>query len=250
MAASELHDISGKRFFVFGDIHGCPDEPTLLTQHLEKECGLNSDDALIFLGDFVDRGPDTKGVVQLMLELKVKFPKTRFLKGNHEDMLLDFLGFGGRQGQAFLQNGGLETIQSYGISIFASPEEMVSSLPSDHFKFFCDLESMLRFDRYIAVHAGVNPLRDLNAQNSGDTLWIRDDFISNVHPFDFTILFGHTPHREVLLHLPYKIGLDTGLVFGNKLSCLELPSGNLYQVTRGAKTVVTAAIDLAAVASK
>lgn len=244
MASLTLNDAEGQRFFVIGDIHGCPEEPAHLIAFLEKEVALSAEDALIFLGDFVDRGPDTKGVIDLMLELKHRYPRTRFLKGNHEDMMLDFLGFGGRQGQAYLQNGGLETIQSYGISIFASPEEMVSSLPEAHFKFLCDLESMLRFDRFIAVHAGLNPLRELTLQNSGDILWIRDEFIANIHPFPYTILFGHTPHREIFLDLPYKIGLDTGLVFGNKLSCLELPSGKLFQIMRGAKQVVAGRIEM------
>jgi serine/threonine protein phosphatase 1 len=152
-------------------------------------------------------------------------------------MLLDFLGFGGRLGEAFLYNGGLETIQSYGISVFASPSEMVSKLPPDHFNFFSKLDSVLLVDNYVLVHAGLNPLRELEAQNDGDVCWIREEFIANVHDFALTVVFGHTPHQELFLHLPFKIGVDTGLVFGNKLSCLEVRSGLTLQVERGSTEV-------------
>ncbi len=244
---SEIVTEPGKakgRTYVIGDLHGCPTEPAILLKHLETVEGLNENDNIVFLGDYIDRGPDSKGVVDILLEFQTKYPKARFLKGNHEDMLLDFLGFGGNLGQAFLYNGGLETIQSYGITVFAPPAEMVGALPPRHFKFFCELESIIRVGNFICVHAGLNPLRELNAQNDGDVFWIRDEFLSNVHPFKSTVVFGHTPHREVYQHLPYKVGIDTGLVFGNKLTCLELSSGRLLQIKKEKKVVEEARIDL------
>ncbi len=244
MAASVVTEATGKRVYVIGDLHGCPEEPAVLLRHLESAEGLKDEDLVIFLGDYIDRGPDTRGVIDLMLDFKTRFPNSRFLRGNHEDMLLDFLGFGGRLGQAFLYNGGLETVQSYGISVFASPEEMVNAFPPDHFKFFVDLESILVVDQTICAHAGLNPLRELDAQNDGDVFWIRDEFLYNVHSFKKTVVFGHTPHQEIFLHLPYKVGLDTGLVFGNKLTCLELNSGDTFQVKRGQKEVIRGKVDL------
>jgi serine/threonine protein phosphatase 1 len=244
VAASIIGEGSGKRIFAVGDIHGCSDEPALLIRHLEQAEGLSDDDLLIFVGDFIDRGPDTKGVIDLMLDVKRRFPRTRFLKGNHEDMLLDFLGFGGRLGQAFLYNGGLETIQSYGISVFAAPEEMVSAFPPEHFKFLNELESIVRAGSFLFAHAGLNPLRDLNAQNDSDVFWIRDEFIGSVHSFGATVVFGHTPHQEIVLHLPFKIGIDTGLVFGNKLTCLEVTTGKAMQVHRGGNEVFVTQVDL------
>jgi len=244
LAPSVVGEASGKRVYVIGDLHGCAEEPAILLDHLESSEGLEEDDLVIFLGDYIDRGPDTRGVLELMLEFQRKFPRSRFLKGNHEDMLLDFLGFGGRLGQAFLYNGGLETIQSYGISVFQPPEEMVNTFPPEHFKFLTALESIILVDGFACVHAGLNPLRDIDAQNDNDVLWIRDDFISNVHSFNRTVVFGHTPHQEVFMDIPYKIGLDTGLVFGNKLTCLELMNGQVLQVSRGEKKVVVSTIDL------
>jgi serine/threonine protein phosphatase 1 len=87
------------------------------------------------------------------------------------------------------------------------------------------------------VHAGVRPTRPLDDQLEEDRYWIREEFILKEHPFPVTVLFGHTPQREVLMHLPYKVGLDTGLVYGNKLSCLELTTRTLLQIDRGARQV-------------
>ena len=244
MGSSAVTEASGERVYVIGDLHGCVKEPQILLRHLESAEGLTEKDLVIFLGDYIDRGPDSKGVIDLMLDFRTRFPKTRFLKGNHEDMLLDFLGFGGNLGQAFLYNGGLETIQSYGITVFAPPSEMISAMPPIHFKFYCELESIIRVGDFICVHAGLNPLRDLTAQNDSDVFWIRDEFLTNVHTFKKTVVFGHTPHREIFQHLPYKMGLDTGLVFGNKLTCVELTSGKTFQITRDTTEVVTSATDI------
>ena len=244
MGSSVITEGAGERVYIFGDLHGCPDEPALMLRHLEEQEGLTEKDLVIFVGDYIDRGPDSRAVLDLMLDFRGRFPKTRFLRGNHEDMMLDFLGFGGRLGQAFLYNGGLDTIQSYGISVFAPPEEMVKALPPAHFKFLCELESILVVDNFILVHAGLNPLRDLTAQNDGDVFWIRDEFITNVHSFGKTVVFGHTPHQEILLHMPYKIGIDTGLVFGNKLTCIEVKEGKAFQLSRGKTEIVVGALDL------
>ena len=244
MGSSVITEASGERTFVIGDLHGCPSEPQILIRHLEDKEGLNDRDLLVFLGDYIDRGPDSRAVVDFMLTLRTKYPKSRFLKGNHEDMLLDFLGFGGNLGTAFLYNGGLETIQSYGITVFAPPSEMVSAMPPSHFKFYCELESILSVGDFICVHAGLNPLRDLTAQNDSDVFWIRDEFLNNIHTFKKTVVFGHTPHREVFQHSPYKLGLDTGLVFGNKLTCLELSSGKVFQIPRDGKEVEVSQLDM------
>ena len=224
--------------YAIGDVHGCAAELGCLLRHLENVEGVERDDLVVFLGDYIDRGPDSRGVVEEVLNFQSLFPNTKCLRGNHEDMLLDFLGFGGRLGEAFLYNGGIDTVQSYGISVFAPPEEMITRLPAEHFKFFCELESIVKADNFIFVHAGLNPLRDLYKQNDGEVFWIRDEFINNVHNFNATVIFGHTPHQEILMHPPYKIGIDTGLVFGNKLTCLEVTSGRAMQIVRGSDKVM------------
>ena len=242
MAYSTINKAEGERIFAIGDIHGCPDEPAILLDFLENDQGLTDFDVVIFLGDYVDRGPNSKAAIDLLLEFKLRFPNTRFLKGNHEVMMLDFLGFGGSLGQAFMYNGGIETLQSYGISVFAPPDEMVSALPPQHFKFISTLESVIQVGDFTCVHAGLNPVNKFEEQLEDDVYWIRDEFIANVHNFDTTVVFGHTPYKEVFLHLPYKVGIDTGLVFGNKLSCIELVKGDVFQVSRGSKEVVVSSV--------
>jgi serine/threonine protein phosphatase 1 len=90
---------------------------------------------------------------------------------------------------------------------------------------------------YLCVHAGIQPLKKLEEQTAAEMYWIRGEFIRNPHKLPFTILFGHTPQKEVLFDLPYKIGLDTGLVYGNKLSCLAIEEKALYQIKRGSKAL-------------
>lgn len=236
--------VVSKRTFVIGDIHGVHDETAILLSHLIKEEGICEKDAIVFLGDYIDRGPSSRQVIELMLDFKAKFPHTHFLKGNHEDMLLDFLGLGGRLGDAFLYNGGLETFQSYGISVFATLDEMIHSIPKEHIDFFSKLETILELENFYCVHAGLNPKRSFERQRHEDVYWIREPFLYSEHTFRKTVVFGHTPHHEVFLHMPFKVGLDTGLVFGNKLSCMELSSGKVYQVRRGGKEVLVSNVDL------
>jgi serine/threonine protein phosphatase 1 len=235
----EITKADGERVFVIGDIHGCAEELQYLLDYLRVRVRLSSSDLIVFLGDYIDRGPNSRGVLDLLVDLKNDFPATRFLKGNHEDMLMDFLGFGGNLGHAFLYNGGLETIQSYGISVFSPPDEMMRLLPETHFQFFSSLDSIIEVRDFYLVHAGLNPEFSLEEQSGEDLFWIRESFLDSPHTFGKTIVFGHTPHRDVFDHRPYKIGLDTGLVFGNKLTCLELGSGSCYEVHRGEKEVCT-----------
>ncbi len=233
----EITQAKGERCFIIGDLHGCAQELEVLLNFLLSDQKITSKDLIVFLGDYIDRGPDSRAVVDLLVGFKAQFNNTIFLRGNHEDMLMDFLGYGGNLGHAFLYNGGLETIQSYGISVFSSPAEMMELLPESHFDFFCSLNSVVQVEGGILVHAGLNPKLKLTEQIGEDVFWIREPFLASPHDFGANIVFGHTPHREVFDNRPFKIGIDTGLVFGNKLSCLELYSSDIFQVVRHGKTV-------------
>lgn len=216
------------RTFVIGDIHGCPDEVCRLLDALVP----TDTDTIIFLGDYIDRGPSPKAVVDRLLRLRHEGPRCVFLKGNHEDMFLAFLGFSGRYGEAFLFNGGESTLRSYGLT-----ENRGNVLPPDHLEFFQSLQMTYSQGTFLCVHAGVIPTRPMGEQAEEDLLWVRDEFINRPHQLHCTVLFGHTPQREVFIDLPYKIGLDTGLVYWNKLSCLELEQRELFQIRRGDRTV-------------
>jgi serine/threonine protein phosphatase 1 len=224
------------RSYVIGDIHGCLDELAYLIDGLPLATG----DRLVFLGDYIDRGPDSKGVVSFLLELQ-KDPaayEVVFLKGNHEDMLLSYLGLTGEYGDMFLYNGGNATLRSYGLATVRAPsDKALSVIPSAHLDFYKRLSSYYVMEPFLCVHAGIHPLKRLKDQTESDLFWIRHQFISSSHTLPYTVLFGHTPQNDVFYDLPYKIGLDTGVVYGNKLSCLETSEKVLYQIQRGKKTV-------------
>lgn len=218
--------------FVVGDIHGCLDEVNRMLDGLD----LGSSDSLVFLGDYVDRGPDSRGVIDRLLRLRTEGIRCVFLKGNHEDMFLGYLGGRGHHGDVFIQNGGDATLRSYGVSR-PSPARARTAVPPDHLDFLQSLALQYRHGRFLCTHAGVDPRRPLESQSEEELLWVREAFLFHPHPFPYTIVFGHTPQREVLVDLPYKIGLDTGLVYWNKLSCLELNECRLYQIRRGEREV-------------
>lgn len=216
--------------FIVGDIHGCSQELEVLVAGLP----LQAADRLVFLGDYIDRGLESQEVVEFLLRLKAEAQyQITFLKGNHEDMFLDFLGQPGHYGEAFLHNGGGATLRSYRIPQNVRGAVALAELPPEHVEFFQALEMYVILDQVLCVHAGINPLVPLKQQNAEELLWIRQEFLANPHLLPYTVVFGHTPHREVRFELPYKVGIDTGLVYGGKLTCLEVSEKQLYQVAKG-----------------
>jgi len=231
-----------KRLFAVGDIHGCLDELNVLLEFLRREQGIGQDDQLIFIGDYIDRGPASKQVLDRLIELKTEHPKTVFLRGNHEDMLLSYLGRGGREGEVYLSNGGFEFFRSYRIQPLSPISEIIAQLPIPHQRFLSELEVGVMLAEFLFVHAGIRPGVPLAEQAVHDLIWIRSAFTTEVHDVGRTVVFGHTPYEDVLIHLPYKIGIDTGLVYGNKLSCVELVDGQLLQVEFGEQDVKVASL--------
>ena len=222
------------RFYVVGDIHGCLHELDALVGSLPLAAG----DTLAFIGDYIDRGPDSHTVVEMLLELQRRRDiETIFLRGNHEDMCLAYLGRHGRWGEAWRLNGGVATLRSYGIPTQLAGREAAERFPASHLEFFEALRLTFVGDRFLLVHAGIRPTRPLEAQEPEDLLWIREEFITSPHNLPHTIVFGHTPQRHVLLDPPYKIGIDTGCVYGGRLTAIELNEGLLHQVAYGSDRV-------------
>jgi serine/threonine protein phosphatase 1 len=221
--------------FVIGDIHGCLAELSCLVENLP----LKPSDRVVFLGDYIDRGPDSKGVVSYLLDLaKSTDYELIYLKGNHEDMFLSYLGLAGRYGEMFLANGGYATLASYG----AAPAGMSqpnarAKIPAEHVEFLLALKNYSVEGSFLCVHAGIHPAKPLGAQSPTDLLWIRNEFISNSHSLPYTVIFGHTPQREVFFDLPSKIGIDTGVVYGGRLSCIELEEKTQFQIERGSRRI-------------
>jgi serine/threonine protein phosphatase 1 len=227
------------RLFAIGDIHGCIDELATLMRSIAPSRG----DTVVFVGDYVDRGPSANDVIELLLDAEHSEAEMVFLKGNHEDMMLSFLGYPGHYGESFLFNGGAQTLESYGIGE-TDMEEVVNRIPASHVDFLKRLGTSYYRPPYFFVHAGIAPLRQLEEQSVEDMLWIRQEFIFHPHQTGATVVFGHTPMRAVMVDLPYKLGIDTGLVYGGKLTCLEFTEGVSYQVGRGSRQAKAQSIEL------
>lgn len=221
--------------FAIGDLHGCPDELEVLLDAIAP----GEDDTVVFLGDYVDRGPAVRPLVDRLLQLQHQPFASIFLRGNHEDMLLAYLGIGGRHGDVYLENGGGATLRSYGIPIGSPGAASLALLPQEHAAFFGACRMHYVAAPFLFVHAGIRPGIALGDQSDEDLLWIREEFFSRPHALPYTVVYGHTPTREARVELPYCIGLDTGLVYGNKLSCLDADGRRLVQVARGARRAVT-----------
>ena len=203
-----------KRIFAIGDIHGCYDRLKALMEKIPID---SSRDALIFIGDYIDRGPHSVEVVDYLIQLKNRFPDIIFLKGNHEDMLDKFLN--GTDRFTYLLNGGQQTLDSY---LTKSVQSEFFPIPPDHMEFFKSLRLFYETEEFIFVHAGLRPRVPLESQNTEDMLWIRDKFVSSKYDFGKRVIFGHTPLKKPLVE-PNKIGIDTGAVYGNALTCIQLP---------------------------
>ena len=198
--------------YVIGDIHGCLRPLQRLLGKIEPQPG----DEVIFIGDYIDRGPQSREVVEYLLGLTYRCV---FLLGNHEKMLLDFLA--GDDRGLYLANGGLATLQSYGGD--------ASEIPPAHIRFYRSLRPMYEARGYLFAHAGIRPMVPLDKQKVDDLVWIRQEFFQFVGRFPKPVVFGHTPLRQVLL-APDRIGIDTGCVYGGKLTCLQLPERKIIQV--------------------
>src|SRR5262249_50478754 len=151
--------------FVVGDLHGCIDELNRLLDTLSPR----ATDTMVFLGDYVDRGPSAKAVIDRLIRLRVEGPECVFLRGNHEDMFLAFLGEQGAYGDAFLLNGGEATLRSYGIEEREAPL-IVDRLPSEHLTFLRSLRLSYQCGPFFCVHAGLDPDRGLSEQREEDLL--------------------------------------------------------------------------------
>lgn len=220
---------SGLRLYAVGDIHGRADLLDRLLADIDRDAaGGDGRAQLIFLGDYIDRGPDSAGVIDRLVALGRERPETVFLKGNHEAVMLDFLAdpWGASD---WLSWGGVETLKSYGLSgsLLDDPDALADALraqlPASHLVFLQSLELWRRFGDYFFVHAGVRPGAPLSAQTEQDLLWIRGEF-HNAEPDerpDKVIVHGHHPMKKPL-DAGWRIAVDTGACFTGRLTAVAL----------------------------
>lgn len=210
-----------QHIYAIGDIHGCCDRLRALMGKIPIDMDT---DRLLFIGDYVDRGPSSYEVVEYLVNLRRRFPAVVFLRGNHEDMLLNYLS--GEDRLTFLMNGGRLTLEDY---LNHARGTGNGPIPPEHRQFFDQLRLYHETDDYIFVHAGLQPKVPLEKQDPRDLVWIRQKFIYSDYDFGKRVIFGHTPFNEPFV-AANKIGIDTGAVYGNRLTCVKLPEVEFFSV--------------------
>ena len=201
-------DTSQGRLLAVGDVHGCLEQLKCLISRVKPR----ENDQFVFLGDYIDRGPDSRGVLDYLLDFRKRYPATVFLKGNHEEMFLDYLQ--GKNVLLYMANGGWETLKNY------ETEAGIIVVP-EHLEFIKNLQLYYEQEVFIFVHAGLRPGVSLEDHDERDFLWIRGDFLDSDYEFGKTVVFGHTP-LSAPLQEKEKIGLDTGAVYGRHLTCCDV----------------------------
>jgi serine/threonine protein phosphatase 1 len=218
------------RVYAIGDIHGRSD----LLDRMVTEIALDlsrhpvAEALTVTVGDYVDRGPDSRGVIERLTRNPFVTPYVA-LRGNHESLLEDFLR-DPSTGDYWRRLGGLETLHSYGVDVAslmlgkgqdAAADALRAALPQTHVAFLASLKSSLSIGRYFLCHAGVRPGVPLAQQREEDLLWIRDEFLNSNVDFGKVVVHGHTPSEEPELRAN-RVNVDTGAFMTNRLACAVL----------------------------
>lgn len=220
----------GQRAYAIGDVHGRDDLlETLLEKIIEDAADSDARVQLVYLGDYIDRGAQSRAVVDRILDTRPEGFDFVFLKGNHEQALLDFLEYP-LETAAWLGFGGRETLASYGIEASLAPtaEELRAlaraldeRLPDRHRQFFLQGRSHWRSGDYYFVHAGIRPETPLDRQHIEDQLWIRGEFTESSADHGVVVVHGHVISRTPEFRFN-RIGIDTGAFHSGVLTALVL----------------------------
>ena len=215
---------SGQRVYAIGDVHGCLDRLTALHALIAEDLAARPAEAVVVhLGDYVDRGADSAGVVaRLAAGPPVAGAATVNLMGNHEHMMLAAVATGEEEAvDLWLANGGTDSLRSWHVPLSAQPRDWAAYMPIPHLVFLRDLALRHEVGGYLFVHAGIRPGVSLEQQNRHDLLWIREPFLSSREEHGCVVVHGHTPRQEPAVR-PNRIGIDTGAVMGGVLTCVVL----------------------------
>ena len=226
--------------FAIGDIHGCSKQLISLQDKIFNYPTYNKEsDLIIYLGDYIDRGPNSKDVIQHILKLQKEKVNSIFLMGNHEQIMIDFVFNKINNLRYWLNLGTDQTFKSYKIEVAEFIKDgfeddkidrlrnvLLNELSSEHIHFLKNLRLFYSTRKYLFVHAGINPEKALKDQDKMDFLWSRSDqFFDKNFKFEQIIIHGHTPEKEVI-NFPYRINIDTGCFYSGKLSCVCLNDNN------------------------
>jgi serine/threonine protein phosphatase 1 len=223
---------AGARVYAIGDIHGRLDLLQRLHDMIRRDADISGAArcVAVYLGDYVDRGPDSYGVVDLLTTKPLEGFESVFLKGNHEELMLRFMA-DGSMARAWLGNGGGATLKSYGISTLGillgdsgfqrMRAKLDRTIPNSHRTFYGGLPLLHTGGDYLFVHAGIRPGIPLAEQEAEDLMWIRQDFLNAEDDFGKIVVHGHSITAKPDIK-PNRIGIDTGAFRSDCLTCLVL----------------------------
>ncbi|HEY0327401.1 MAG TPA: metallophosphoesterase family protein [Allosphingosinicella sp.] len=230
------HGKPGARAYAVGDVHGCLVQLNRLIDQIEADLDERPDKEafLIFVGDLIDRGPDSAGVIERLRSYSRPGLKPIFLAGNHEEYFLRVLD--GERGvlDNWLDYGGKQCAESYGVSadqLVALPEDQAIAMlrrqvPDGHRRFLKSFGDTFRFGDFLFVHAGIRPGLPLEQQSRADLRWIREPFLHDTGDHGFVVVHGHTI-VETAEQLPNRIGIDTGAYRSGVLTALIIDGAEL-----------------------
>lgn len=219
-----------KRVYAVGDIHGRLDLlDDILERISEDRRSFHGQCEIIFLGDYINRGPASAQVLDRLCSISTRSPRHRFLMGNHEEIFLRVLNQENDMLKLFIRMGGRQTVLSYGVSEdryrTASYDDIEMLLqdcvPDEHRIFLKNLENQVVVGDYLFVHAGVDVNKGIHEQDPKVTRWIRNEFTHSEQQCEKTIVYGHTVYEEVDQR-GCRIGIDTGAYASGKLTAIAL----------------------------
>jgi len=220
----------GVTLYAVGDIHGRSDCLAQAHERIDRDkARLFAEDRAveIYLGDYIDRGPDSRGVIDRLIARSAR-AETVMLIGNHEMIMQSFFS-GQTSFEEWRMVGGLETLLSYGAEAGellrgespVRPAELAALIPAAHRRFLAELLGYQLFGRYCFVHAGLRPGKPIEEQSIEDLAWIRDEFLNHRGDFGSIVVHGHTPVNEIEF-MPNRINIDTGAFATNRLSVVRI----------------------------
>ncbi len=218
---------TGERIYAIGDVHGHLDALRALHEKIRAHAqdAPKADITLLYVGDLIDRGPDSAGVVDLAM---TPMPDMRsvVLMGNHERMMLDALTGDTEAAHRWVANGGEEALQSWNVPPSAPPTQWHTYISQPVLEFLRIMPLFHRAGDYFFAHAGIRPGIPPERQSGHDLLWIREPFLSWPQPLPVRVVHGHTPTPRPEI-LPHRINVDTGAAWGGPLSCAVLEEGQV-----------------------
>jgi len=231
--------VRGQRAYVVGDVHGRLDllDELLARIHADLDQRPSRKTMLVFVGDLIDRGPDSAHVVERLRTYRHPGVRTAFILGNHEEVLLRILAGEAELIDDWRRFGGAQCLESYGVDVGeligrdddAQLEIVREAIPKAHAEFLGSFVDTCRFGDYLFVHAGIRPGVELEQQLQSDLRWIRQPFLHDRRDHGFVVVHGHTISSEVE-ERPNRIGIDTGAYHSGVLTALAIEEGDRWYI--------------------